>query len=334
MQRIYAIALTSVREAIRDRVLFAVLGLGALSVFFGLGLGALSLAEATRILVDHGLVTLSLLSNLVAIFLGVNFLYKELELRTLHVLLARPVARHEVLLGKFLGIWLTVAVFVFTTATLLFALLLLTATDESAAAAERAHALLGVPLEFRYSLRARALALGGVTLVALLPLAIARVRRALSVGAVLPVSALGCGAMFLLARVVVPGEAHYLAAGMALVLAEVTVTASFSMLFSAFSTPFVTGMFSVGTFVLARSTWLMQHIRMNRFPEALKALLKGVAWVLPNLHLFVPSRPSLIPDDPHHPALGYVLQCSLYGASYAALLLLAAALVFRRRDLT
>jgi ABC-type transport system involved in multi-copper enzyme maturation permease subunit len=44
-----------------------------------------------RILVDHGLLTISLLANLVAIFLGANFLYKELELRTLYVLLARPV---------------------------------------------------------------------------------------------------------------------------------------------------------------------------------------------------------------------------------------------------
>lgn len=67
--RTFAIALTSFREALRDRILFAVLGLGAASVLFGLGLGSLSYAESVRIVVDHGLVTISLLANLIAISL-------------------------------------------------------------------------------------------------------------------------------------------------------------------------------------------------------------------------------------------------------------------------
>ena len=99
-------------------------------------------------------------------------------------------------------------------------------TDESAEAAQRANQLLGVPLAFRHSIKARALTLLGVSAAGLLPLASARVRKALSVGAVLPAALAVFAALFVVARMVVPGEANYFATGVALVLSEVLVTAS------------------------------------------------------------------------------------------------------------
>ncbi len=168
--RTFAIALTSFREALRDRILFAVLGLGAVSVLFGLGLGSLSYAESVRIVVDHGLVTISLLANLIAMFLGANFLYKELELRTLYVLLAKPLARHELVLGKYLGILLTVAVFITLVAALLLALVTLTAADDSFAAAQRLEATVGPALQLARSRGLRLAALAAVILAVPLPL--------------------------------------------------------------------------------------------------------------------------------------------------------------------
>jgi ABC-type transport system involved in multi-copper enzyme maturation permease subunit len=164
VNRVYAIALTAFREAIRDRILFAVLGLGAALVCLGLGMGALSTGDTTRIVVDQGLATISVLSNLVAIFLGANFLYNELELRTLYVLLAKPVARHEVVLGKFTGVLVTVAVFIAVTASVLLVLVTLTAAEESVASITRAQHVLGVGYQLARSRGVRLAALVGVGL--------------------------------------------------------------------------------------------------------------------------------------------------------------------------
>ncbi len=333
MQRIYAIALTAFREAIRDRILFAVLGLGAGLVSLGLGMGAVSYGEAVRVLVDQGLVTISVLANVVAIFLGANFLYKELELRTLYVLLARPLARHEVVLGKFVGILVTVAVFIALTAAWLLALVTVSAAEETVQGVQRGQHALGLLLGLvhtrasRLGLLVALVSVGGATLL------VPRVRRALTLGAALPLALALFAAVGFVAHLVVPVEADYVLHACGLVLAEVTITAAFAMLFSSFSTPFVTGIMSAGAFAIARSTWIMQHVRTNTIPPAVKALLAGLARVLPNLHLFVPSRPQLIPDDPSQHAVTYVLENATYAALYAAVLLVAAAALFRRRDL-
>jgi Cu-processing system permease protein len=331
--RTFAIALTSFREALRDRILFAVLGLGAASVLFGLGLGSLSYAESVRIVVDHGLVTISLLANLIAIFLGANFLYKELELRTLYVLLAKPVARHELVLGKYLGILFTIAVFVTVIAALLLALVTLIATDDSYSAAQRLEAAVGPVAHVIRSRSMRLAALGGVLALIPLPLLFPRLRRALSLAALLPLAAALLAGFASLAYIVAPAETVFVLVGALLVFAEVTVTAAVSMLFSSFSTPFVTAILSLGVFVIARSTWLMQHLPRRNFPAAARAALQGITRIVPNLHLFVPERAVLLSDDPNHPLVRYVLLATGYAALWAAGLLAASSLLFRRRDL-
>jgi len=333
VQRIYAIALTAFREAIRDRILFAVLGLGIGLVSLGLGMGAISYGEAVRILVDQGLVTISLLSNLIAIFLGANFLYKELELRTLYVLLARPLARHEVVLGKFVGILVTVAVFISLTAAWLLALVTMTAAEETVQGVQRGQYALGFLMGLVHTRTSRLGLLVGLLTVGALTLLVPRVRAALSLGAVLPLSLSLFTVFGFVAHLVTPIEADYVLHACGLVLSEVAITAAFAMLFSSFSTPFVTGVMSAGAFAIARSTWIMQHARARALPPVVKHLLEALAKVLPNLHLFVPSRPQLIPDDPSRLAITYVLQNGLYASLYTTVLLLAAAALFRRRDL-
>lgn len=330
--RIYAIALTAFREAIRDRILFAVLGLAAASVFLGLGLGGLSASGAVRVLVDHGLVTTSLLANLVAIFLGANFLYKELELRTLYVLLARPVSRHELVLGKYAGILLTVTVVVSLTASLVLGLAITTAAEESPAALARAAAWAPWLSRLLITRGARLAALVAVPValgsVALVP----RLRRALTLGAVVPAAVLTLLGVGAVGRAVVPEEADFVLRASALVLGETAVVAAGSMFFSAFSTPFVTGMFSTGLFAIARSTWLMQHLP-RRFPAAGRAALEAVARVVPNQHLFVPNRELLVPASLQLDVGRYLLDAMVYAGAYALVFLLAAVALFRRRDL-
>jgi hypothetical protein len=331
-ERVYAIALTAFRESIRDRILFAVLGLGAASVFFGLSLGSLSNNEAVRVLVDHGLLTISLLSNLIAVFLGANFLYKEVELRTLYVLLAKPVQRHEVVVGKYVGILLAVLVFVMFTAALLLSLVTLVAADETATGIQRATENLGIAARLVASRGARlgvltAIFVGGPALLLVGP-----VRRRLSLSAVVPILATLLAAVAVIARMVAPDDAAFVLWGCTLTLCEVLITAAFSMLFSSFSTPFVTGLMSVGVFVICRSTWLMQHLPRN-VPAAVRAGLEGLVRVVPNLHLFVPERPVLLPERLSDSVARHVAGNFGYAAVWATLLMGIAVATFRKRDL-
>ena len=66
---------------------------------------------------------------------------------------------------------------------------------------------------------------------------------------------------------------------------------------------------------------------------AARAALDGIARVVPNLHLFVPERAVLLNDDPNHPLVRYVALATGYAVLWAAGLLAASSLLFRRRDL-
>jgi ABC-type transport system involved in multi-copper enzyme maturation permease subunit len=113
VRRVAAIARNTFREAVRDRVLYNlvlfVLILTGAAVF----LGELSAAQELKIIVDMGLSAALLFGVFIAIFVGVGLVYKEIERRTIYAIFSKPVGRGEFLLGKYLGLCLTLAVNVF-----------------------------------------------------------------------------------------------------------------------------------------------------------------------------------------------------------------------------
>ena len=123
MSRIWAIVLNTFREAVRDRILHGVLGLACGVLFFNLALGELALDQQLRVVEDIGLAAISFFSVVVAIFLGSSLLYKEIERKTLYVILPKPIRRWEFLVGKFGGIVLTACVFVLLMGGILLAVL-------------------------------------------------------------------------------------------------------------------------------------------------------------------------------------------------------------------
>ncbi len=110
MIRIFAIAKNTFLEAIRDRILYGFLFFAIMLILFSLVLGQLSLNEEIRATIDVGLAGISLFSVLMAIFLGITLLHKEIEKRTLYTVLSKPISRGTYLLGKFLGLVATLAV--------------------------------------------------------------------------------------------------------------------------------------------------------------------------------------------------------------------------------
>ena len=108
MRRVVAVARNTMREVVRERVvvvfaLFAVALTGASQV-----LSPLALGEGRKVVTDFGLAGASLLATLLAVFLGSALLHKEMERRTIYAVMAKPIRRHEFLLGKFLGLWGTI----------------------------------------------------------------------------------------------------------------------------------------------------------------------------------------------------------------------------------
>jgi Cu-processing system permease protein len=101
--RIWAVALNTFREAARIRVLYGILVLVAGANLFAIVLGEMSVNEEARIARDIGLAGISLFGSLTAIFLGVFLLYTEVQRRTIHAIVSKPIERWEFVVGKYLG---------------------------------------------------------------------------------------------------------------------------------------------------------------------------------------------------------------------------------------
>jgi len=103
MTAILSLARHTLLDALRERLLHT-LGVFLL-ILFGASrlLEPLALGEGRRVTLDLGLALVSLSGLLLVLFLGSRALQREIERRTILLLLARPIRRAEFLAGKYLG---------------------------------------------------------------------------------------------------------------------------------------------------------------------------------------------------------------------------------------
>ncbi len=102
--RIIKIAKNVFWEAIRDRILY-VIGLFALLMVAGVRLiPELSVGTEDKIFLDFGLATISILGLIVTVFVGTGLVNKEIEKRTVYILVAKPLSRSELIVGKYIGL--------------------------------------------------------------------------------------------------------------------------------------------------------------------------------------------------------------------------------------
>ena len=111
--RIGTIAGNAFREAVRDRVLYNLVLFVLLLTAGAIFLGELSGGQEAKIIVDLGLSATLLFGVFIAIFVGVGLVHKEIERRTIYAILSKPIGRGEFLLGKYLGLCLTLLVNIF-----------------------------------------------------------------------------------------------------------------------------------------------------------------------------------------------------------------------------
>ena len=105
-----AVAFNTYRETVRERVLYNLVFFAILMTLSGVLLGQLSIRQDEKIIKDIGLASMDLFGTLIAIFIGVGLVNKEIERRSLYPLLAKPLTREEFFVGKFLGLCFTLLV--------------------------------------------------------------------------------------------------------------------------------------------------------------------------------------------------------------------------------
>jgi ABC-type transport system involved in multi-copper enzyme maturation permease subunit len=110
MKRVAAVTWNTFRETVRERVLYNLVFFAILMTLAGLLLGQLSIRQDEKIIKDIGLFSMDLIGTLIAIFIGVGLVNKEIERRSLYPLLAKPLTREEFFVGKFLGLAFTLLV--------------------------------------------------------------------------------------------------------------------------------------------------------------------------------------------------------------------------------
>jgi ABC-type transport system involved in multi-copper enzyme maturation permease subunit len=258
--RIVALALNTFREAVRDRVLYSLLFFAVLLIISALALGQLSVHEDARVTLDLGLGGIAVFGVLIAIFVGVNLIYKDLDKKTVFALLSKPIYRHEFIVGKFAGMSVTLAVQI---------------------------AIMTVCL-----------------------------------CGVLVVEGMGFDGAVLRSAT--------------LTLLEVLVITSIAILFSSFSTPFLSGAFTIGIFIIGRSVPELRELVAKMPSGAPRGIISTLLHLVPDLHLFyvsgslVDGRYVSVHGD--YVAWAYVAWAALYAAGYIVCSLIVASLLFSRRD--
>jgi Cu-processing system permease protein len=117
------IAVNVFRESVRDKVLynlvlFAILLMGASYL-----IGQLTAGQDIKIIKDLGLGAISIFGLFIAVFIGIGLVSKEVERRSIYSLLSKPIHRYQLVVGKYAGLELTLAVNVAIMVTAFYAVL-------------------------------------------------------------------------------------------------------------------------------------------------------------------------------------------------------------------
>lgn len=308
LARVCAVMLNTYREAVRAKVLHGLFGLALVTAGYCVVVGQFASAQAPRVLSDLGSASVALYGAFVSIVLSATALHREIELKTLFPILARPIARWEYVLGKYLGTVLTLGVFVMgNTAVFLMAL---AATGGGS---------------FWQPLTGLAASVAVPALVAWRVPALRTLAPAIAAALLVVIGA------WLAAHA--PDDRRMLMVSALLTVCEVGIVSAIALLFSAFSSPFLTAIFTLGVFIVGRSADTLAKLPERVFGEVIHDLAVGLSRIVPNLMLYAPAR-SLLTGEGIQSVSSYAGWAALHALGWAALLLCAASLVFRRRDLT
>jgi ABC-type transport system involved in multi-copper enzyme maturation permease subunit len=307
-QRVLAIAFNTYREAVRARILLGLAAMALATALYSIAVGEFALKNASRVVADLGAASISIYAILTAVILGATSLYRELEQKTIIPILARPIHRAEYIVGKYAGTLLTLAVFIALDAAAVLLILARHGGRGWWTIGASVVGLTAVPALVAWRVpRARTV----------LPLPWAVV--ALCVGLVLSSGAIDD-------RRVVIGSSG-------LAFLEIMIVSALATLFSAFSSPFLSAVFTMGIFIVGREAGTLSRLPVRVFGETLKQFGSALSRVVPHLEVYVPPRPLLTGETPGTSLLAHVGLAALQSIGWGLGLLVVSSLIFKRRDL-
>jgi ABC-type transport system involved in multi-copper enzyme maturation permease subunit len=98
------------KESVRDRVPYSMVAFAVLLIGTSYLISQLTAGQDLKIIKDLGLAAISWFGLLIAIFIGIGLVSKEVEKRSVYALLAKPVTRGQFILGKYAGLVFTLVV--------------------------------------------------------------------------------------------------------------------------------------------------------------------------------------------------------------------------------
>jgi Cu-processing system permease protein len=261
-----SIAVSVFRESVRDKVLYSLVLFAVLLMAASYLLGQLTAGQDVKIIKDLGLAAIAVIGLFIAVFIGVGLVWKEVERRSIHSLLAKPIRRPEFIAGKYLGLIFTLFVNLSMMAAAFYAVL---AWMEWTA-----------PANIKATWEA-------------------------------------------------PAADPRLLVALLLIFCQLALVTAIALFFSAFSSPLLSAALTFGLYVVGHFDADLKHFEtIVRSPVA-AGLARGLYYLLPNLAPF--DVKAQVVHGQAVPA-GYVAMTVGYGALYVAVLLVAATVIFSRRD--
>lgn len=126
MKRIFSVAHKTFIESIRDRVLYSLILLAVLMILSLFVFASISSEQYNKMVKDLGLTAISVIGILISVFLGIGLVYKDIEKKTVYNIFSKPIKRYEFIIGKYLGLAVTLFVITAGMAFMLFILVVYT----------------------------------------------------------------------------------------------------------------------------------------------------------------------------------------------------------------
>ncbi len=123
MSAIAKIAVHVFRDSVRDKVLYNLVLFAVLLISASYLIGQLTAGQDLKIIKDLALGATSVFGLFIAVFIGIGLVAKEVERRSIYTILSKPVRRHELVLGKYAGLVLTLAINVAVMVAAMYAVL-------------------------------------------------------------------------------------------------------------------------------------------------------------------------------------------------------------------
>lgn len=118
--KIKAIAFNTFKEAVRNKVFYLLIVVGILFALSSYIMSLLTIGDKVKVLKDIGLASINFFCVLIAIFTGINLVFKEIDKKTIYNIVSKPISRSNFILGKFFGLSVTLLVALFAMAFIFY----------------------------------------------------------------------------------------------------------------------------------------------------------------------------------------------------------------------